>query len=147
MVTLPSSVRIYVAAEPVDLRRGFDGLAATTRSVIGADPMSGHVFVFLNRRRNRVKLLVWDRTGYWLLYKRLERGTFEIPTTPVPGERHVEVDAGDLAVMLEGFDLRGARRRPRWYRAGTANRGGTPPRATAGQRAVQAGAPGPVPVD
>jgi transposase len=116
MLTLPSSVRIYVAAESVDLRRGFDGLAATTRSVIGADPMSGHVFVFLNRRRNRVKLLVWDRTGYLLVYKRLERGTFKIPTEPEAGRRHVEVDAGELGLMLEGLDLRGARRRPRWYR-------------------------------
>ncbi|MDP2959446.1 MAG: IS66 family insertion sequence element accessory protein TnpB [Longimicrobiales bacterium] len=116
MLTLPSSVRIYVAAEAVDLRRGFDGLAAATRSVMGADPMSGHVFVFLNRRRNRIKLLVWDRTGWVVLYKRLERGTFRVPTEPEPGLRHVEVDAGELGLMLEGLDLRGARPRGRWYR-------------------------------
>jgi transposase len=116
MLTLPCSVRIYIAAEPVDLRSGFDGLAAATRRVIGADPMSGHVFVFLNKRKNRVKLLVWDRTGYVQLYKRLERGTFEIPTAPAFGQRHVEVDAGELGLMLEGLDLRGARRRKRWYR-------------------------------
>ncbi len=67
MLTLPSSVRIYVAAEAVDLRRGFDGLAAATRSVIGESPLSGHLFVFLNRRRNRIKILLWDRTGYVLL--------------------------------------------------------------------------------
>lgn len=119
MLTLPSSVRIYVAAEPVDLRRGFDGLAATTRSVIGADPMSGHVFVFVNRRRNRIKLLVWDRTGWLLLYKRLERGTFELARAPAAGNRHVEVDAGELTLMLEGLDLRGAVRRKRWYRSPT----------------------------
>jgi len=117
VLTLPSSVRIYVAAEAVDLRRGFDGLAAATRSVIGADPLSGHVFVFLNRRRNRIKLLVWDRTGYVLLYKRLEKGTFEIPSQPLPGRRHVEVDGGELGLMLEGLHLRGARRQPRWYRS------------------------------
>lgn len=76
---LPSSVRIYVAAEPVDLRRGFDGLAAATRSLIGVDPLSGHVFVFLNRRRNRIKLLVWGRTGFVLLYKRLEEAN--VPTS------------------------------------------------------------------
>lgn len=116
MWTLPSSVRIYVAAEAVDLRRGFDGLASATRSLIGQSPLSGHLFVFLNRRRNRVKILVWDRTGYVLLYKRLERGTFELPTVPKPGARHVEVDAGELGLMLEGLDLRGARRRKRWYR-------------------------------
>lgn len=116
MLTLPSSVRIYVAAEAVDLRLGFDGLAATTRSLIEQSPMSGHVFVFLNRRRNRIKLLLWDRTGYLLVYKRLERGTFELPTQPALGRRHVEIDSGELGLMLEGLDLRGARRRARWYR-------------------------------
>jgi len=115
MWTLPSSVRIYVAAEPMDLRRGFDGLAAATRSVIGQSPLNGHLFVFLNRRRNRVKILAWDRTGYVLVYKRLERGTFEVPTSPRPGDRHVELDSGELGLMLEGLDLRGARRRKRWY--------------------------------
>ncbi len=116
MLTLPASVRIYVAAEPVDLRRGFDGLAAATRSLIG-DPMSGHLFCFLNRRKNRIKLLVWDRAGYLLVYKRLERGSFALPMQPAPGHRHVEVDAGELGLMLEGLDLRGARRRTRWYRS------------------------------
>lgn len=116
MLTLPASVRIYVAAEAVDLRRGFDGLAAAVRSVIREDPLSGHLFVFTNRRRNRVKVLVWDRTGYLLLYKRLERGTFHLAMEPVAGHRHVELDAGELGLMLEGVDLRGARRRERWRR-------------------------------
>ena len=113
---LPSSVRIYVAAEAVDLRRGFDGLAAATRSIIRQDPLSGHVFVFVNRRKNRIKLLVWDRSGYMLLYKRLERGTFYLSTQPRAGEHHVELDAGELGMMLEGVDLRGAKRRERWRR-------------------------------
>lgn len=117
MLTLPASVRIYVAAEPVDLRRGFDGLAATVRSVMATQPANGHVFVFINRRKNRMKLLVWDRTGWLLLYKRLERGTFELPTKPELGKRHVEVDAGELGLMLEGIDLRDAKRRKRWYRS------------------------------
>jgi transposase len=116
VLTLPASVRIYVAAEPVDLRRGFDGLAAATRSLIRQDPLNGHLFVFLNRRRNRIKLLVWDRTGYLLVYKRLERGTFELPTEPVGLDRHIQLDAGELALMLEGLDLRGAVRRERWRR-------------------------------
>jgi len=116
VLTLPASVRIYIAAEPVDLRRGFDGLSATTRSLIGADPLSGHLFVFVNRRKNRMKLLVWDRTGYLLLYKKLERGTFQLPTQPAAGARHVEVNAGELWLMLEGLDLRGARRQRRWHR-------------------------------
>ena len=116
LLTLPSAVRIYLATEPVDLRRGFDGLASATRSLIGLDPLCGHIFVFLNRRRNRVKLLAWDRTGYVLLYKRLEKGTFTMPMAPPPGQTHVEVDAGELGLMLEGLDLRGASRRKRWYR-------------------------------
>ena len=130
MLTLPASVRIYVAAEAVDLRRGLDGLSAATRSVIGADPLSGHVFAFLNRRQNRIKLLVWDRTGYVQLYKRLERGTFRLPTTPAPGQRHVELDAGELGLMLEGLDLRGATRQARWtYRPPEAP-SRSPPRVT-----------------
>lgn len=116
MVTLPSSVRIFVAMEAVDLRRGFDGLAGATRSLIGQDPLSGHLFVFLNRRRNRIKILYWDRTGYLLLYKRLEKGTFEWPAHPAPGVRQVEVDAGELGMILEGVDLASARRRVRWRR-------------------------------
>ncbi len=79
--------------------------------------MSGHIFVLLNRRRNRIKLLVWDRTGYLLLYKRLERGTFSLATQPRMGQRHVEIDGGELSLMLEGVDLRGARRRTRWFRS------------------------------
>lgn len=123
MLTLPSSVRIFVAAEAVDLRRGFDGLAAATRSLIHEEPESGHLFVFLNRRRNRIKLLVWDRTGYVIVYKRLERGTFTLATAPAPGRRHVEMDAGELALVLEGIDLRDSVRRTRWRRPpGTTHR-------------------------
>ena len=109
-------MRIFIAAEAVDLRRGFDGLAAATRGIILQDPMSGHVFAFLNRRRNRIKLLVWDRTGFVLIYKRLARGTFQIPTEPAPGTCHVEVDSGDLGLMMEGIDLRDVRRQRRWRR-------------------------------
>lgn len=116
MFMLPASVRIYVAAEAVDLRRGFDGLSAATRSVIGADPLSGHVFCFINRRKNRIKLLLWDRSGFLIVYKRLERGSFALAGGPAPGHRHVEVDAGELALLLEGIDLRGARRQRRWTR-------------------------------
>ncbi len=116
MLMLPSSVRIFVAAEPVDLRRGFDGLAAATRSIIRQDPLNGHVFVFINRRKNRIKFLVWDRTGFLLLYKRLERGTFRVTSEPAVGEGHVEMDAGELGLLLEGIDLRGATRRKRWSR-------------------------------
>ena len=116
MLTLPASVRIFVAAEPVDLRRGFVGLAAATRSLIREEPLSGHLFAFLNRRRNRIKVLVWDRTGWIIVYKRLERGTFTLATAPAAGARHVEIDAGELGLILEGLDLRDAHRQARWRR-------------------------------
>jgi len=115
VIAVPAAVRIYVAKEPVDLRRGFDGLSAVTRSVLRKDPMSGHIFVFINRRRNRVKLLVWDRTGFVLIYKKLCRGCFAIPRAPDVGREEVEVDAGELALMLEGIEVRGSRKRKRWY--------------------------------
>lgn len=114
MLTLPPTVRIFVAAEPVDLRKGFDGLAGATRAVIRQDPYAGHLFIFLNRRANRAKILVFEPSGFWLLYKRLEYGRFRLPTSPTAGTRHVELDSTELALMLEGIDLRGARRRRRW---------------------------------
>lgn len=114
MLTLPSSVRIYLATAPTDLRKGFDGLAAATHHVIRQDPLSGHLFVFINRRRNRMKILVWQASGYLLLYKRLEQGTFKLPLEPIDGQKSVRLEAADLALMLEGIDLRGARRRKNW---------------------------------
>ena len=117
MLTLPPSVRIYMAAEAVDLRRGFDGLAAAPRHILGKDPLSGHLFCFVNGRRNRMKVLVWEPSGFLLVYKRLERGRFRFPFEPPPGRRHLEMGATDLALMMEGIDLRGARRRPQWVPA------------------------------
>lgn len=114
MLTLPATVRIYLATEPVDLRRGFDGLAAATRQIIREDPLSGHLFCFVNRRANRLKVLLWQPSGYLLLFKRLERGRFKLPHAPMPGQRHLEMEAAELALMMEGIDLRGARRRKRW---------------------------------
>ena len=114
MLTLPATVRIYVAAEPVDLRRGFDGLAAATREIIRQNPLSGCLFAFTNRRSNRLKILLWEPSGYLLIYKRLERGRFHMPRAPRPGTKHVEMEAAELMLMLEGIDLRGARRRERW---------------------------------
>lgn len=116
MLTLPSSVRIYIAAEPVDMRKGFYKLAAIARSAVGQDPLDGHIFVFLNRRRNRVKCLWWDRSGWLLVYKKLERGTFGLPSEPLLGQRHLEVDAAEFGLLMEGIELQGARRRPRYMR-------------------------------
>lgn len=114
MLTLSAMTRIYLAAEPTDLRKGFDTLAAATRHVLCKDPLSGHVFAFYNRRRNRMKVLVWQPSGFLIVYKRLERGTFELPVLPRPGQRHIEMEMADLVLMLEGIDLRGAKRRRRW---------------------------------
>ena len=113
MLTLGARARIYLAAEAIDLRKGFDTLAAVTRAIIREDPLSGHWFVFVNRRRNRLKVLVWEPSGYLMLYK-VERGRFHLPTTPRLGARHVEIEATELGLMMEGIDLRGARHRPRW---------------------------------
>jgi transposase len=111
MLMVPSSVRIYLSSAPADLRCSFDGLTARVVSVLETDPFSGHLFVFRNRRGDRVKILFWDRSGFCLWYKRLERGTFHFPEASGAA---VEVEASDLALMLEGIDLRGVRRRPRW---------------------------------
>ena len=113
MLTLPPAVRIYVAVEPVDIRKAFDGLSAAVREILKGDPLSGHLFVFRNRRADRLKILFWDRSGYCLVYKRLERGTFHLPVETAAGT-HLEMEAAELSLMLEGIDLRGARRRPRW---------------------------------
>ena len=112
MIHLPPSVHIFLCSRPADMRRSFDGLAAMTSEIVRADPMSGHLFVFCNRRKDRVKILFWDRSGYWILYKRLERGVFKFPQGD--GSGAVEVEAVDLALLLEGIDLAGARRRARF---------------------------------
>ena len=114
VLTLSATTRIYLAAEPTDLRKGFDTLAAATRHVLRQDPLSGHVFAFYNRRRNRMKVLVWQPSGFLILYKRLEAGTFHLPDRPRAGQRHIEMEMTDLVLMLEGIDLRGAKRRKRW---------------------------------
>jgi transposase len=113
MLTLPSSVRVYLAAEPVDLRRGHDGLVAIVRTAWRLDPFGGHLFVFLGRRLDRVKILVWDRNGFVLYYKRLSQGRFRMPTI-APGAKHVQMDATTLAMLLDGIDVRHVRRPATW---------------------------------
>ena len=111
MLSLPPSVRIYAATEATSMHLSFDRLAALASEVMGADPFSGHLFVFRNRGNAKVKILFWDRTGFCLWYKRLEKGTFHFPR--VEGS-HVEMEAAELSLLLEGIDLGGARRRPRF---------------------------------
>jgi transposase len=112
MLSLPPSVRVFVARGATDMRKSFDTLAALVCDVIAEDPQSGHLFVFLNRRRDRVKILWWDRSGYWLLAKRLEHGQFHLYDRAQGAGGGYEVTSSELALILEGIDLRGARRRP-----------------------------------
>ena len=107
MLSLSSTVRVFVARGATDMRRSFDRLAAEVDTVLRQDPFSGHVFCFFSRRRDRVKLLVWERGGFWLLYKRLEEGTF------APVERP-EMSPRDLYLLLEGIDV--VRERVRYER-------------------------------
>jgi transposase len=111
VINFPPTVRIFLATRPADMRRGFDGLAALTTQVIGQDPLSGHLFVFRNRRGDRLKILYWDRDGLALWAKRLERGVFRFPA-PI-GDR-VEVTPAEMAAILEGIDLSRAPRQRRF---------------------------------
>lgn len=110
---LPATVRIFIAAEPIDLRRGIEGLASAVRHLIGKDPLSGHLFVFFGKRADLAKVLVWTRGGYWLLTRRLELGRFRLPKSP-EGSTHIEFDGIALQLLLDGIDLDGCKRRPVW---------------------------------
>jgi transposase len=112
VLTLSPAVRIYVAAGATDLRRSIDGLAALVRQRFDLDPLSGHLFLFRNRRGDRLKILAWDHGGFWVLYKRLERGTFAWPSDDAGDP--VTMRSGDLGLLLSGIDLTHTRRR-RWY--------------------------------
>ena len=113
MLNLPGNVRIYLCTMPTDMRKSFDGLHALVRQVFQIDPLDGHLFLFVNRRRDRVKLLWWDRDGLALFYKRLEAGTYELPAVRDEAEG-VEIDATALALLLSGVELQSAKRRKRY---------------------------------
>jgi len=111
MLMLAATTKIFVATSPVDMRKGFDSLSIVVREVLAADPLSGHLFIFVNVRANQVKVLLWDRTGFCIFHKRLARDCFHVPPST---SGKIEMEAGELMLLLEGIDLRGARRRPRW---------------------------------
>lgn len=115
MIALTSTLRVFVAVGSTDLRRGFDGLAQVAREALSQDPMAGHLFVFANRRRDRIKILYWDGDGYAIWMKRLEQGTYRWPGADAT---HVEIKAAELAAMLGGIDLATTRRRVRYAAAG-----------------------------
>lgn len=113
MLTLPRSVRVYVASVPIDMRRGHDGLLAVVKNTWGLDPYSGHIFAFLSRRLDRAKVLYWDRGGLVLVYKRLEHGRFKLPAFTANTER-VEIDGAQLAMLLDGIDVAKVTRPSTW---------------------------------
>lgn len=114
MLNFTGAVRIFLATSPVDMRRQIDGLAALVNDVLSQDPFTGHVFVFRGRRADRIKLLVWDKNGFVLVYKRLEKSRFRFPDVS-SGCR--ELDSTALTLLLEGLDLELAARAPRWLPA------------------------------
>lgn len=114
MILVPRAVRVYFATQPVNLRKSFDGLSNEIRHALGHDPLSGHVFVFLNRRKNQVKLLVWTRGGFTIVHKRLERGTFTFPARVSAGAASVVIDVHELAMLLEGIEIECAKTKRRW---------------------------------
>lgn len=105
---MPSSLRLFVSRQPADMRKSFDGLSNLCRDPLQEDPTSGRVFVFFNRRRDQVKALWWDETGWAIWHKRLERGTFR------PGDQHGPISSVELSMILEGIVAKGIRKLPRF---------------------------------
>ena len=110
-----SSVRIFLCTTPTKMHYSFDGLMGRAQEIFDQDPTSGHLFLFMNRARDRMKILFWDRDGFCIFYKRLERGTFQL-LTPNGDKEGIELDYGQLVRLLGGFDLRTGRRRKRYRR-------------------------------
>jgi transposase len=120
---LSAAVRVFLCTKPADMRKSFDGLLGLVREFLGQDPLSGHLFLFFNRRRDRAKILYWDHDGLVIWYKRLEAGSFQSldPTSRAArasGSAGLELSATDLALLLSGIDLTTARQRKRYSRVG-----------------------------
>ena len=111
MLTWPQAVRVFVHTPPADMRRSFDRLACMVQEILHQDPFSGHLFVFVNRGGDRMKILFWDRSGFALFYKRLEEGVFHLPHEDSGG---VEIDVPRLTLILEGLDLSEAKQQKRF---------------------------------
>ena len=116
MIHLPASVRVYLCLTACDMRKGFDGLHALVRDHLELDAFAGHLYVFTGRRRDRVKVLYWDRDGFAIWSKRLEEGTYRVPLAESGEERRREITSQELGALLSGIDLNQARRRKRYQR-------------------------------
>lgn len=129
MLSFPAAIQVFLCTQPCDMRRSFDGLSMMAEHIIRCNPFSGHLFVFCNRRSDRVKILYWDRDGWAIWYKRLEVGTFQFPFT---GTGRKEIAAWELAVLLEGIDLKKGKRRKRYRLPGMMSSGHQESRGGAG---------------
>ncbi|MBV8844688.1 MAG: IS66 family insertion sequence element accessory protein TnpB [Bryobacterales bacterium] len=118
MIHLPASVGVYLCLSACDMRKSFDSLHALVREHLELDAFAGHLFVFTSRRKDRIKILYWDRDGFAIWSKRLEEGTYAAPLEEGRGERRREITAQELAALLSGIDLSTATRRKRYQRAG-----------------------------
>ena len=114
MIALPSGTQVWLAAGPTDMRKGFDGLFGLVRDRLGEDPLSGHLFLFANRTRSRLKVLVWDGSGLWVCAKRLEKGRFRWPAAQ--DGRSITMRPEELAMLVNGLDVAEARPRKNWLR-------------------------------
>jgi transposase len=114
VLSLPPSVRLFMATQPVDGRKGADSLMVLVRDMFGHDPLSGHLFVFFSKRCDRVRVVYWDRNGFAMWTKRLEKGRFRPSFSPEGKLVSSAIEAAELALIVEGIDLAGARRRRRW---------------------------------
>jgi transposase len=113
MISIASSTRIFVATSPTDMGKGFDGLQGLVSSVLGQDPLSGHLFLFVNRRRDKLKVLYWDGDGLAIWYRRLEQGTFQMPTIS-NDKTAAEINREDLIMLIRGLDYENVHRRKRF---------------------------------
>jgi transposase len=114
VLSLPPSVRLFIATQPVDGRKGADSLMVIVRDVFGQDPLSGHLFVFFSKRCDRVRVVYWDRNGIAMWTKRLETGRYRPAFSSDGRLTSASIEAAELALIVEGIDLAGARRRRRW---------------------------------
>jgi transposase len=114
MIGINPSTPIYLCTTPTDMRKSFNGLCGMVINFMGQQPQSGHLFVFVNRFCNRVKILLWDRNGFWLFYKRLEQGSFEIPAFASQPGSSLELRYDQLLAMLEGIDISSIKQRKRF---------------------------------
>ncbi len=126
MLTIPRSVRIFIGSTPIDMRKSIDGLMAIVQEELEQDAYSGFLFVFVSRRADRVKILTWDKGGFVLVYKRLEKGQFKLPHMD-PSSMAVEIDAAQLAMLLDGIDFGRVRRPEHWTPPSRMDRRGARP--------------------